>query len=141
VVSWSYLGVSDEDDLRAGALLVVGIHGLDNGGSTLRSRVVVADTATASLTAAGWVHDGFSTGSSVGSFDLVHEASTRPESVVLRHAGFTGTENINFGAAVTLQQFDGTGGDKAREESCCRSEFHRGNWGSVVSVLIDGVVM
>lgn len=42
----AYLGVADEHDLRAGTLLVVRCHGLDDGGGALRGGAVVAGAAT-----------------------------------------------------------------------------------------------
>lgn len=41
-----YLRVSDEDNLGAGALLVVGCDSLDDGSGSLGGRVVIADAST-----------------------------------------------------------------------------------------------
>ena len=41
----THLRVTDKDDLGAGALLVVGCNSLDDGCSSLGSRVVVADAS------------------------------------------------------------------------------------------------
>jgi fermentation-respiration switch protein FrsA (DUF1100 family) len=71
-----YLGVPDEYDLRARALLVVRSHGLDDSCGSLGSRVVIAHASAGRLATAGWVDDGFGAGAGVRSNHLVDKATS-----------------------------------------------------------------
>ena len=90
------LGVADQDNLGVGAPLVEVGDGLDDGGGTLASRVLVADAAAVGLAAAGRVDDGLLGGAGVSPDDHVDE--TGRGAVALGHGGLTSTEDVNTGA-------------------------------------------
>lgn len=127
------LGVSDEDNLGVGASLVEGGHGLDNSLSSLGSRVVVADSTASGSTATGRVDNGLRASARVCRLDRVDEASSSAVSVALRLSSLTGTENINFWAALPL--FKGTGGGEADQESSSSGNLHCDLWFVVVETV------
>lgn len=92
----TYLGVTDQDNLGAGALFVEVGDGLDDGGGALTGRVLVADAAAVGLTAACRVDDGLFGGSGVSPDDHVDE--TGRGAVTLGDGGLTRTEDVNLGA-------------------------------------------
>jgi hypothetical protein len=65
----AYLRVTDEDDLGAGALLVVGGHSLDNSGSTLGSRRIIGNASAGRSSTASRVHDGLGASAREGRLD------------------------------------------------------------------------
>jgi hypothetical protein len=108
-----YLRVSNENNLGAGAPLVVGVHSLDNGSSTLACGVVVADTTALRLSTAGRVVDSLRTCTGVGRFDHVYEASR--SSIAGWSSRFASTEDIHLRAALTLLELDRAGGNEANQ--------------------------
>lgn len=113
VVEGTYLGVSDEDKLGAGALLVVGVDGLDDSSGSLARRVVVADATASSLTTASRVDDSLRASSGVSGLDHVHKSTSSSIRLALRNGSLTGTEDVNLGAALPLSELHRAGGSKA----------------------------
>lgn len=118
------LGVSDEDNLRVRAPLVEGGDGLDNGLSSLGGRVVVADSTTGRSTTASRVDNGLGASAWVGRLDRVYETSSSAISVALRLGSLTSTEDVNLGATLALDEFDGAGGGEANEEGSSSGDLH-----------------
>jgi hypothetical protein len=65
----AYLRVTDEHYLRAGALLVVGSYSLDNGSSSLGSRLIIGNPSAGRSSTAGWVHNGLGSSTGIGGLD------------------------------------------------------------------------
>jgi hypothetical protein len=68
--SWNaYLRVTDENDLGAGALLVVGGDGLNNSGGALGCRGIVGNASAGRSSTASRVHDGLRASAGEGRLD------------------------------------------------------------------------
>ena len=121
----TYLRVSNEDDLSARALLVIGCDSSDDSSGSLALRTVVANTTTRCLATACRVNDGFGAGSGVCSLDLVHKTTSRSISIALRDSSLTSPEDVDPGAALPLSELDWVGNGKAEDgEGGSNGELH-----------------
>jgi len=129
-ISWqlSYLRVSDEDDLSVRALLVVGSNSLDNGCSSLGSRVVIGNASAGRSSTARWVYDGLRSRTRVGALDGVYESSRGTIAIALRQSSLTSSEDVNLWATLAFGELNGAGGGETCKESCCCGELHVDVW-------------
>jgi len=116
-ISWHhpYLRVSNEDDLGVRALLVVGSNSLNNGCSSLGSRVVVRDASAGRSSSASWVYDGFRSCTGVGALDGVYEPGGGTVAIALRQGRLTSSEDVNLWATLALGELNGAGGGETCE--------------------------
>jgi hypothetical protein len=118
----AYLRVSDDYNLGAGALLVVGRHSLDNSSGTLAGGAVIAGTAARGLSTASWIDDGLRACSRVGSLDLVDKATSSAISWADR--SLTSTKDVDRRTALPLGELYGRSGGKASKGQGSGSELH-----------------
>lgn len=128
-LEFSHLGVTDEHDLSARALLVIRSDSVNHRSSALLRRAIVAYTTAGRLTSASWVHDGLRSRTRVGGFHLVDE--TTGSTIPSRSGSLTGTEDVNLRAALSLFNFGSS--QASQRKGSGSGELHVGGMNVSVS--------